>query len=581
MKLIVTLGLPLLLMQGYHALGQVRGSSWSTLPSVASSQDPVKKIVPALQVTAPPTLPRTISYQGLLTASGGTPAADGSYNLQFDLFDSSVGGSSQWTESHAAVSVQRGTFNVILGSTTSLNVDFNRSLYLEVKALSGPAGPSYPVTFSPRSALTSAPSALAPWASNGSTIYYGGGRVGVGTSTPGTVFGTARMEIADSNGFNSDFALRVAGGSFGILHLASSRGSLQSPTASFTNDPMGALAFWGHNGSYYGYSAGIYGFIDSVPLGVSIPSRLSFYTSASQGPTEKMRIDRDGTLYLDFSGVNDGGIYPGGIAFGQPTSGEGIASKRTAGGNINGLDLYTNNTARLSITNGGNVGIGNTTPLQKLAVESSTAPVAIFSHSVVNNGSGIIAESDSGSASVGVWGRSFSGFAGYFTGNVHVAGTLSKTAGSFQIDDPLDPANKYLYHSFVESPDMKNIYDGVVTLDADGEATVEFPAWFDALNKDFRYQLTCIGGFAPVYISQEISNNRFKVAGGKPGMKVSWMVTGIRQDPYANAHRIPVEEWKPSSERGKYLFPTLYGLPETMNVEYDRIKTMKSVGENN
>jgi hypothetical protein len=55
--------------------------------------------------------------------------------------------------------------------------------------------------------------------------------------------------------------------------------------------------------------------------------------------------------------------------------------------------------------------------------------------------------------------------AGNFSGNVSVSGSLSKGGGSFKIDHPLDPANKYLYHSFVESPDMKNIYDGVATLD--------------------------------------------------------------------------------------------------------------------
>ena len=71
---------------------------------------------------------------------------------------------------------------------------------------------------------------------------------------------------------------------------------------------------------------------------------------------------------------------------------------------------------------------------------------------------------------------------------------------------------------------------------------------FDVLNRDFRYQLTCIGGFAPVYIAREISGNRFKIAGGQPGMKVSWQVTGIRQDPFANEHRIPVEEPKPPVE---------------------------------
>src|SRR5262249_4097207 len=95
-------------------------------------------------------------------------------------------------------------------------------------------------------------------------------------------------------------------------------------------------------------------------------------------------------------------------------------------------------------------------------------------------------------------GSNTSGYAGYFQGRVNVAGNLSKSGGSFKIDHPLDPANKYLYHSFVESPDMKNIYDGVVTLDDKGGATITLPDWFEALNKDFRYQLTCIGGYAPV-----------------------------------------------------------------------------------
>jgi hypothetical protein len=108
---------------------------------------------------------------------------------------------------------------------------------------------------------------------------------------------------------------------------------------------------------------------------------------------------------------------------------------------------------------------------------------------------------------------------------------------------------------------MKNIYDGVVNLDRQGEAVVLLPDWFGALNKDFRYQLTCIGGFAPVFIAEEISENRFKISGGNPGTKVSWMVTGIRQDAWANAHRVPVEEEKPTQERGYYLHPELYGQP--------------------
>ncbi len=161
----------------------------------------------------------------------------------------------------------------------------------------------------------------------------------------------------------------------------------------------------------------------------------------------------------------------------------------------------------------------------------------------------------------GVWGQSDSpaGYGGYFVGNAHVTGTLSKGGGAFKIDHPLDPENKYLYHSFVESPDMKNIYDGVVTTDAEGFATVELPDWFQALNRDFRYQLTVIGRFAQAIVAKEAEDNRFTIQTSVPGVKVSWQVTGIRHDPFAEKHRIPVEEDKSPEERGTYLHPREQG----------------------
>lgn len=167
------------------------------------------------------------------------------------------------------------------------------------------------------------------------------------------------------------------------------------------------------------------------------------------------------------------------------------------------------------------------------------------------------------------------GWAGFFRGNVEIIGSLVKSSGSSKIDHPLNPENKYLYHSFVESPDMKNVYDGVVTLDSKGEAIVELPTWFEALNDNFRYQLTCIGGFAPVYISDEIANNRFSIAGGQAGMKVSWQVTGIRKDAYAQAHRIPIEEDKPEADRGTYLHPDAYGQPETKQQGYAEFQRLQ------
>ena len=109
-----------------------------------------------------------------------------------------------------------------------------------------------------------------------------------------------------------------------------------------------------------------------------------------------------------------------------------------------------------------------------------------------------------------------------------------------------------------------------MVLDEDGAAWVTLPGWFQALNRDYRYQLTCVGGFAPVYIAEEIKDNGFRIAGGEPGMKVSWQVTGIRQDAYAEAHRIPVEEDKPAGEQGTYLHPVEHGASETLGLDYQR-----------
>jgi hypothetical protein len=152
-------------------------------------------------------------------------------------------------------------------------------------------------------------------------------------------------------------------------------------------------------------------------------------------------------------------------------------------------------------------------------------------------------------------------------GNLTVTGSVSKGSGSFKIDHPLDPANKYLSHSFVESPDMMNIYNGNVVTDDKGEAEVVLPDYLEALNRDFRYQLTVIGQFAQAIVGTKIKNHRFTIRTDKPGVEVSWQVTGIRQDAYANAHRIPVEEDKPAVERGYYLHPELYGAPKEKGIE--------------
>jgi prepilin-type processing-associated H-X9-DG protein len=220
------------------------------------------------------------------------------------------------------------------------------------------------------------------------------------------------------------------------------------------------------------------------------------------------------------------------------------------------------------------IGVGGSSNSGTGVVGYSNSSVGVRGQS--DSFAGVVGVSNSG---WGVGGYSNRGNAAYLDGRVEITGDLNVSGiKNFKIDHPLDSSNKYLYHSSVESSDMKNVYDGVVVLDDKGEAEIELPDWFGALNKDFRYQLTAIGAPGPnLYIAEEISeaattnnssssnnnnNSRFKIAGGTSGMKVSWQVTGIRKDPWANAHRIQVEEDKPDKERGYYLHPDLYGQPE-------------------
>jgi hypothetical protein len=334
----------------------------------------------------------------------------------------------------------------------------------------------------------------------------------------------------------------------------------------------------------------------------AVIGNLSATNEVSAGTTPTGNV-ASGTVEVDAAAINSGSWSPA-LNFGG--GGEVIASNRTGSTNQYGIDFFTSYTPRLSITNTGLVGIGVQSPGWMLEVDppndsrifgsaifgandtgsgvgASYALYAAGGYDITNvsfNSAGLGGFLVGGSSNVGFGGDGLdawagtgalaNGYAGYFSGDVYVSGNLSKGGGSFKIDHPLDPANKYLYHSFVESPDMMNIYNGNVMLDANGEAVIELPEWFGTLNRDYRYQLTCIGGFAPVYVAEEISNNQFKIAGGKSGMKISWQITGVRQDAWANAHRIQVEVQKPERERGYYLHPELYGAPQEKNVEFAR-----------
>ena len=334
-------------------------------------------------------------------------------------------------------------------------------------------------------------------------------------------------------------------------------------------------------------------------------------------------IDADGF------GKNAGGPTPG-LRFGGGSSGEGIASNRVIGATKFGLDFYTNYTARMSILQSGHVGIGTSNPSSQLAVVASASGIpAIYAQATdaaggsgqwgsdgidvyasngdttsgsTDGGNGVTAYGGGGSQ-IGGTGGIFQGgnpfgegihaiagsgsdaAAGLFEGNVIVLGSVVTSDTTFKIDHPLDPANKLLQHAAVESPDMKNIYDGNVTTDASGQAVVELPEWFEALNRDFRYQLTTIGQPAQAWIASKIANHSFTIKTDKPNVEISWQVTGIRQDAWANAHRVPVETQKNARERDHYLHPELYGASEESSIEWARhpqmMKRLKELRQKN
>ena len=247
-----------------------------------------------------------------------------------------------------------------------------------------------------------------------------------------------------------------------------------------------------------------------------------------------------------------------------PYSGNGSPAFMIEADSVGGASNGFSKLSLLYAAGGGSaVAISTNTPVgQALEVDCAVA-AGTDCEGVVANGShigGLFTAND-----FGIIGSATT--AGRFNGNVDITGTLTKGAGAFKIDHPLDPANKFLTHSFVESPDMMNVYDGTVLLDSDGEAWINLPNWFEALNRDFCYQLTAVGTPSPnLYVAEEVSGNRFKIAGGQPGGKVSWQVTGVRHDAYAEAHRLPVEEDKPLEERGFYLHPEALGQPAKKSI---------------
>ena len=401
---------------------------------------------------------------------------------------------------------------------------------------------------------------------NNATSGVSNGVYGVSASTSGT-------------GVNGN-ATATSGNTNGVF------GQSSSPTGN------GVL---GINNATTGYSPGVTGITNSpASTGVSGYSAATSGGDGVHGVSAATTGNTNGVYGQSAStsgiGVSGNAMATSGLAYGvygqsASTSGDGVSGNALAtSGFANGVFGQTasaNGTGVFGINNAASgfaygvagqasspqgIGVlghatstsGATTGVQGVVISPAGA-AGLFTNV---SGSGLVLLGTSGSKSTTVFTVDASGN-GFYAGNLNVTGKLTKGSGSFKIDHPLDPANKYLSHSFVESPDMMNVYNGNITTDRHGLATVNLPDYFEALNGDFRYQLTVIGQFAQAIVAKKIAANRFVIRTSKPNVEVSWQVTGVRHDPYANRYRIPVEEDKAAGEQGYYLHPEVFGQPES------------------
>jgi hypothetical protein len=362
-----------------------------------------------------------------------------------------------------------------------------------------------------------------------SALHESGGRLGINTTGP--------MDVIHSRFTNTTGSMT----GLAVQNLGSTASSYSGMLFYDQNSSLGL--FQGFNNSTHEYR------INNVASGGSINFML--------GGTSRMKMDPSGRILIGTTTPETSSFLQGGLEVRKQTLRHGIVLRKPEADSFSAAIHARSDVGVTGVLIKGIVGVAD--------IEDHGGNAALLGSNSSASGIGVLARaSDATGIGISAFGGSL---AGRFLGDVQVTGTLTKGGGAFQIDHPLDPANKYLLHSFVESPDMMNVYNGNVLLDLQGKATVELPDWFEALNRDFRYQLTSIGAAANVYVAEEIADNRFRIAGGVPHGKVSWQVTGIRQDAWANANRIPTEiEKKKVGEKGLYLHPSAHGQPKEMGL---------------
>lgn len=499
-----------------------------------------------------------------------------------------------------------GTSYTDLGATQLLSVPY--AMYAATPA--GPAGPAGP---------TGATGATGPagsanitgtanyhvkftgaTAGGNSLLYDDGTSMAVGTASPSpnikfqviagsignsmraTLVGVPATSIATSGAMYGESTTGI-----GVIGVSSSQNGVYGLSAGTLGGTVGVATGTGNGIWGVATGAGVAGFFDggSTGRGIIVSAGASGYGTST--PTSRLTVMQPATPVpaIDTFAAIYGysyttqGCLKGGVSGSYNTSNYGTGLH---GLGYQGVTLQDCNTAFST----GNQDLGVYGSANTAGVEgTSTGGIGVVGY----NKNSSFAATTGGGNTYGVYGYAntiggatvpatrygvygyatgaTTNYAGYFSGNVNITGSIAKGSGTFKIDHPLDPENKYLYHSFVESPDMMNVYNGNTTTDANGYATVTLPTYFEALNKDFRYQLTVIGTFAQAIVSEKVNGNKFVIQTNQPNVEVSWQVTGIRHDKYADAHRVVAEVEKEPEMKGHYLHAAEWNQPASKSAD--------------